>query len=66
MHQYKFNDMLILRKNKKKLELVLELDPVPLGGPDSRTGSRDSYRNRVWNQQNRSQVKIGFETGTVI
>ena len=37
MHCYKLNDMLILRKmkNKGKLELILELDSGPLGGPDS-------------------------------
>ena len=68
MHYYKLNDMLILRKmkNKEKLESILELGSSPLGGPGSRIGSGFSYRNRVWNQQNRFRVKTGSETETVI
>ena len=49
MHCYKLNDMLIFRKmkNKEKLEMILELDSSPLGGPGSGAGSGFFYQNRV-------------------
>ena len=60
--------MLILRKmkNKEKLESTLKLDSSPLGGPGFGFESRFSYRNPVWNQQNKFRAKTESETKTLI